>query len=120
MIKKIIIFFITILALGQGVFYYRNIKNLKNNNINIEECIYEENNVKNIKDINTDLNIFKNNKIISYNKSGDKWVININLNGNKDEIHENLLELMEDYHINRYDLEYKDKIFTLKLEIQGK
>lgn len=120
MMKKILIFFITILALGQGGFYYKNIKNVENNNINIEECIYEEDNVKNIKDINTDLKIFKNNKIISYNKSGDKWVININLKGNKEEINENLLDLMEDYHINRYDLSYNNKIFTLELEIQGK
>lgn len=120
MIKRISIFFITILALVQGVFYYKNNKNVENNNINIEECIYEEDNVKNIKDINTDLNIFKNNKIISYNKNGNEWIINMNIKGNKEEIHEILSDLIEDYHINRYDLSYNNKIFTLELEIQGK
>ena len=120
MIKKIFIFLIIILSLGQGVFYYKNINNIKKNNINSEECIYEENNVKNIKEINKELSLFEKNEIISYNKSENKWVININLKGNKEEIEEALLILKEDYHINNYDLFYKNKIFTLELEIQGK
>ena len=120
MIKKILIFFMIVLSLGQGFLYYKNVNNIKNNNINTEECIYEENNVKNIKEINNDLKIFEKNEIISYNKSENRWVININLKGNKEEIEEALLILKENYHINNYDLFYKNKIFTLELEIQGK
>lgn len=120
MIKKILILLITLLALLQGGFYYKNQKNVENNNIDIEECIYEENNVKNIKDINADLKHFNNNEIISYNKSKNKWIINLSLKGNKDEINKALAILMEDYHINNYNLYYSNKIFTLELEIEGK
>ena len=117
MIKKILVIFMIVLALWQGFFYY---KNIKNNNINVEECIYEENNVKNIKEINKDLKHFEKNEIISYNKNENKWIIDINLKGNKKEIEEALLILKEDYHINSYDLVYNNKVFNLKLEIQGK
>ncbi|WP_300386037.1 hypothetical protein [Clostridium sp.] len=122
MIKKILIFLVIILTLIQGIFYYKNKdkNNIENKNINIEKCIYKEDNAKNIKEINKDLKVFGNNEIISYNKNEDKWIININLKGSKDEIKEALLILKKNYNINNYNLDYKNRIYTLKLEIQGK
>lgn len=118
--RNILIFCIMLILLGQGLFYSKNIKKLENDNINIKECIDEENNAKNIKEINLDLKTFKDNEIVSYNKSQNKWIINIQSKGNKDDIYKALSTISNEYVINNYNLSYNNKIFTLELEIEGK
>ena len=113
-ILHLIVIFITILQICIMIF------NKKDSSKDVVPCITEVKNVKYIKDIEKDFNNINNSTILSYNKIDESsWIIKCTLNGNKIQVLD-AFNKIDNYYINKYNLNYDKENILLELELKSK
>ncbi|MGL5378513.1 MAG: hypothetical protein ACRDBA_01025 [Clostridium sp.] len=113
--NKIIGIFLAIITILQvGILLYS-----KNESVQTINFVKEETNYNSIKDIYSYIGNDEKLSIISLIKEENHWNINISLKGEKEEVL-NKLNLLRDFIISDYEINYENKEVLLNLHLKSK
>ena len=99
---------------------YNRSNNMEEININNQNSITEDKNVKNIKEVKKDLSNYKTLSVLSYNKLEDgNWKIKCSLKGSKEDVIKDIEEI-KDYEIIDYSFSYEKDNLLIEVDIKNK